>query len=420
MQKQELKTSKTFRERLAELGPGALVAAAFIGPGTVVTASLAGANYGYALLWALVFSVAATLVLQEMAARLGVITQQGLGENIRTVIENPFGKFTIIALVVGAVVVGNSVYQGGNLSGASMGAEGLLGTLPWLSNWLDNPWAVIIGLIAGVLLWTGNARLIEKVLIGLVIFMSLAFICTFLITQPDFGAFFSGLLIPSIPTGATLTVVALIGTTVVPYNLFLHAASAADKWHKAEDLNAVRTDLFISIPLGGLISIAIVSTAASAFFGQQVGIEGAADLAQSLTPLFGNSATWLMAGGLFAAGISSAMTAPLASAYALCGVLGFSRRLDSWPFRLTWLAILIIGVVISSLGLKPVNIIWFAQVANGILLPVITVFLLMVCNHQRMQGHKNSRRQNLLGGLVLLVSLLLSARSLGAAFGWYG
>ena len=406
----------TLAERLAQFGPGALVAAAFIGPGTVVTASLAGANYGYALLWALLFSVLATLILQEMAARLGVVTQAGLGENIRTAVTNPFGKGAIIALVIGAVVVGNSVYQGGNLSGASLGAAGLVGELPVLQSWFANPWAVIIGAIAGLLLWTGNARIIERTLIGLVIFMSLAFVCTFFMTQPDLGAFFSGLLWPGIPTGAMLTVIALIGTTVVPYNLFLHAASAAKKWQNPSQLSAVRTDLYISIPFGGLISIAIVATAASAFFGQQVQIEGAADLAQSLEPLFGKSATWLMAGGLFAAGISSAMTAPLASAYALCGILGYPLKLNSWPFRLTWLSILLVGVVISSWGLKPVSIIWFAQVANGILLPVITGFLLLVCNGQRMGEHKNSHRQNLLGGFVLLMTLVLSARSLGAAF----
>jgi len=404
------------KKSIAAMGPGALVAAAFIGPGTVVTASLAGANYGYALLWALVFSVIATLILQEMSARLGVVTQTGLGENIRSAVQNPIGRWLLIALVVLAVVIGNSVYQGGNLSGASLGAEGLLGPVPILQSWFSNGWAIIIGVLAGILLWTGNRRLIEKVMIGLVIFMSLAFICTFFITQPNLSAFFRGLMLPSIPSGALLTVVALIGTTVVPYNLFLHAATAADKWHKPTDLKAVKADLYLSIPLGGLISIAIVSTAAAAFFGQQIQIEGAADLAGSLEPLFGESARWLMAGGLFAAGISSAMTAPLASAYALCGVLGYPRDMTQWPMRLTWLGILLIGMVISSLGLKPVNVIWLAQVANGLLLPVMTAFLLLVCNQARMGDYKNSRRQNLLGGLVLFLSLLLSARSLASAF----
>lgn len=104
-----------FKLKQLSFGPATLVAAAFIGPGTVVTASLAGANFGYALLWALVFSVLATMILQEMAARLGVVTQQGLGEAIRSQLENPALKWFAIALVIAAVVIGNSVYQGATL-----------------------------------------------------------------------------------------------------------------------------------------------------------------------------------------------------------------------------------------------------------------------------------------------------------------
>src|SRR5690554_5266782 len=108
------------------MGPAALVAAAFIGPGTVVTASLAGANFGYALLWALVFSVIATIILQEMSARLGVVTQQGLGENIRATITLPWLRHAVVVLIFAAVIIGNSVYQGGNISGARMGLADLL------------------------------------------------------------------------------------------------------------------------------------------------------------------------------------------------------------------------------------------------------------------------------------------------------
>lgn len=395
------------------MGPAALVAAAFIGPGTVVTASLAGANFGYALLWALVFSVVATMILQEMAARLGVVTQQGLGENIRAMATRPWLRWSLLALVVAAVVVGNSVYQGGNLSGASLGLADLLQTSPSNAQWLP----LLIGAIAAVVLASGSYRMIEKVLIGLVLLMSIAFVGTFLLTRPDWAALFKGLLWPSLPTGSVLTVVALIGTTVVPYNLFLHASSAAQKWRDVSQLALAKRDLAISIPLGGLISIAIVATAASAFFGQSMQLESAADLGQALRPLFGDYAGYFMAVGLFAAGISSALTAPLASAYALSGVLGFKVDLASWPFRLTWSAILLVGVVIASSGLKPVTVIWFAQVANGLLLPMIALFLLWACNQQRLGMQRNNWRQNVLGLLVVLVAIGLGLRSLASAFG---
>ncbi len=257
---------------LPKVGPEILVTAAFIGPGTVITASLAGANFGFSLLWALLCSVVATIILQEMAARLGVVTQQGLGKNIRNTFQQPLLRAVAITLVVSAIVIDNGAYQSGNVSGSSLGLESILSPIHIFDLSIL---PLLIGIIAFSLLWRGDYKLIEKSLIGLVGLMSLAFI----ITKPNLGALFSGLLMPSIPTGATLTIIALIGTTVVPYNLFLHAASASQKWQKPEQLKEARNDLYIAIPLGGLISIAIVSTAASAFFGQQLAIQSVADLA---------------------------------------------------------------------------------------------------------------------------------------------
>ncbi|WP_194757091.1 Nramp family divalent metal transporter [Aliidiomarina indica] len=401
-------------------GPATLVAAAFIGPGTVVTASLAGAQFGYGLLWALVFAVIATMILQEMAARIGVVTQAGLGESLRTVVSTPLIRVGFIALVVAAVVIGNSAYQGGNLTGASLGADALWGELPWIQAIVThtgaNPWAAILGLLAALILWQGKYKTIERVLIALVVLMSLAFLTTFVLTRPDVLALLRGLLVPQIPTGGALTMMALIGTTVVPYALFLHAASARTRWPATkvpteQALLEARSDIATSIPLGGLVSIAIVSTAAAAYFGQQATIAGAADLAVSLEPIFGRAATYLMATGLLAAGLSSAITAPLASAYALTGVLGWNIDLRSKAFRGTWLAIILVGVVVASLGIRPIALILFAQVANGILLPLIAGFLLLAVNQQSMGRYGNTRRQNILGGCVFIIALLLGTRS---------
>ncbi|RZQ55501.1 manganese transporter [Pseudidiomarina tainanensis] len=399
------------KQRRLSMGPAALVAAAFIGPGTVVTASLAGANYGYALMWALVFSVLATMILQEMSARLGVVTQQGLGENIRAAIQQPGLRKVVVLLIFAAVIIGNSVYQGGNISGARMGLADLV---PFDGQYIP----VILGALAGFILWQGSYKLVEKVLIALVLLMSVAFLATFILTQPDWFALVAGLLIPSVPTGSILMVVALIGTTVVPYNLFLHASSCAEKWRSADQLNEARQDIYISIPLGGLISLAIVATAASAFFGKALTIEGAADLGQALQPLFGDAATTFMALGLFAAGLSSSLTAPLASAYALSGVLGYANNLKDKKFRAIWGSILTIGILVASLGLKPIEVILFAQVANGLLLPFVAIFLVWVCNQPRLGLHRNSRAQNILGIIVCFIATGLGMRSIAAAFGW--
>jgi len=403
--------------KFPQIGPAFLVTAAFIGPGTVVTASIAGANFGFSLLWALLFSVIATIILQEMTARLGIVTQQGLGENIRTACKHPVLRVGAICLVVSAIVVGNSAYQSGNIAGASLGLIGVFEQSIDTSTNLNALFSIIIGLAAFLLLITGSYKIIEKTLILLVTLMSLAFLFTFILTKPDLWKLFSGLFTPRIPDGATLTVIALIGTTVVPYNLFLHAASVAKKWQSPTQLSQARKDLYISIPLGGLISMAILSTAATAFFGQQLEISSAGDIAPSLQPLFGDSASLFLGLGLFAAGVSSAVTAPLAAAFALSGILNLSKDLHAKSFKAIWISVLFLGVAGASLGYKPVNIIWFAQVANGILLPIVTLFLLWIMNTSALGIYKNNKWQNSLGFIVVLVSILLSGRSLMSAFG---
>lgn len=392
------------------IGPAFMVTAAFIGPGTVITTTMAGANYGYALVWALAFSVVATIILQGMTARLGIISQQGLTQNIVENMPNQWLKVLVSLLILSAVVVGNGAYQGGNIAGASLGLVGIFGELSLgqgISLW---PW--LIGLVAFFLLASGSYKLIEGALIAVVLVMSLAFIVTAIIVGIDFSALFLGLVTWQVPSGATLTVIALIGTTVVPYNLFLHTSSAAQKWRSPEDIPKAKQDLYASIPIGGLLSIAIVSTAASAFFGQQLQIQSAADIAPALVPVFGEGAKWLLSIGLFCAGISSAVTAPLAAAFALSGLVKKNCDIRSTQFKLIWLTILIIGIIPASLGFKPVSIIVFAQVANGIMLPLIVLFLLWIMNSDKLGEHKNNRWQNIMGLMVLLVTCLLSGRLL--------
>jgi len=403
--------------KLPKVGPAFLVTAAFIGPGTVITASMAGANYGLTLIWALLFAMIATLVLQEMAARLGIITQQGLGENIRQAISQPFWRTLTILLVVSAIVIGNGAYQSGNISGASLGLASISEQLSLSIAYTNVVFPVLIASVAFILLYTGSYKLIERALVVLVGLMSMAFLVSFFLTKPDWAGLISSMFAFELPTGAGLTVIALIGTTVVPYNLFLHAATASKKWQSSSNLTEARQDLFISIPLGGLISIAIVSTAASAFFGQQLQLQSAADLAPSLQPLFGDWASIFIAIGLFSAGISSAITAPLAAAFALSGILNWNKDLNALSFKMTWMTILVIGVVVASLGYKPIAIIWFAQVANGILLPVISVFLLWIMNSQVLGEYRNNLWQNIAGAAVIFIALMLSARSLLSAFG---
>jgi manganese transport protein len=387
------------------IGPATLVAAAFIGPGTVTTCTLAGANFGYALIWALVFSVVACMLMQEMSARLGVVTQQGLGEVLQSQFNNQAVKGLVFLLVAVAIFIGNSAYEGGNIAGAALGLNALMPTVSF-------QWSIVIVAMAFVVLVQGSYQVLEKALIGLVLLMSFAFITTFFMTKPNLSALFDGLQ-PDVPEGAWLSVIALVGTTVVPYNLFLHASAVKNKWHDAADLPQVRKDTVISIGVGGLISLAIISTAAAAFFGQQVVITSAADMSVQLEPLLGSWASICMGVGLFAAGISSAITAPLAAAYAIAGMMGWPSDGNDLRFKMAWAVVLFSGLALSLSGYKPITIIWFAQIANGILLPLLAVFLLYVMNQSSLLGkYKNTWVHNVLGALVIAVTLFLGGKSI--------
>lgn len=378
----------------------------------MVTATLAGADFGYALLWALLFAMLATLVLQEMSLRLALITGQGLAENIRQQLIRPCWRISCSLLVVAAVVVGNAAYQGGNIAGASMGLTALV------SPHYQPLWPLLLSALACLLLWYGRYALLQQVMVGLVVIMSMAFIAALFLVGPNWQLLFRGLLQPSVPTGAGLTVVALIGTSVVPYNLFLHASTALKRWQGPDDLVAARRDLSLCVPIGTLVSMAIMATAATAFFGSALTLQNVQDIAPALSPVFGEFATWAIALGLLAAGLSSALTAPLAAAFALCGLLGRAPETNSVWFRAGWLLVLFSGALAASLGIRPVGLIVFAQTTNGLLLPVLVVLLLWLCNQPRLGRYRNQWRHNVLGILVLLISCMLSVRMLGGAWGW--
>ncbi|WP_291868735.1 Nramp family divalent metal transporter [Maribacter sp.] len=394
-----------------KIGPGVLVAAAFIGPGTVTACTLAGVAFGYALLWAMLLSVIATIVLQEMSARLGIVTQRGLADVIKEELKTPWIKITIIVIILAAIVIGNAAYEAGNIGGATLGLEAIFGKES------SGYYPIVIGLCAFILLYLGNYKSLEKTLVTLVILMSVSFLCTALITKPNIVEVLKGLLIPSMPEHSILTVVALVGTTVVPYNLFLHASLVSEKWKSIKDLKTARKDTVVSIALGGLVSMAII-IAASTIPGKE--ITNVLDLAKGLEPLYGNAAKYFMGIGLFAAGITSSVTAPLAAAYVVNSCFGWKADLKDYRFRLVWMAILFLGVFFLFFGIKPIEIIKFAQVANGILLPVIAIFLLWVVNRESVMGkYKNSKLQNVIGGIIILLSLLLGAKSILKVMGLF-
>ena len=393
------------------IGPGIIVAAAFIGPGTVTACTLAGAQYGYGLLWAMLLSIIATVVLQEMSARLGIITQKGLADVVRLEIKSPFTRNLIITIILSAIVIGNAAYEGGNIAGGTLGLEAILGTA------YTSYYPLGISLFAFVLLFIGNYKILERIFIALVLLMSISFLITSVLTRPDIISVLKGLFVPLPTENNLLMIIALVGTTVVPYNLFLHAALVSEKWKSRADLKLARRDTVLSIVLGGIVSMSVI-VAAAAIPNKE--IENVIDLAKGLEPLYGSTSRYFMGLGLFAAGITSAITAPLAAAYVAKSCFGWKGGLKNYKFRLVWMIILFLGSAFMYFNIRPIKIIQFAQVANGILLPVIALFLLWAVNRKAIMGKFiNTKFQNILGLLIVFLAFVLGMRSIVKVLGLF-
>jgi Mn2+/Fe2+ NRAMP family transporter len=390
--------------RWSGIGPGVIIAAAFIGPGTVTTATLAGARFGTTLLWALVFATIATIVLQEMSARLGLATGSGLGQALRAVSGPPWLGVALASLAAVAVVGGAAAYQAGNLTGAGLGLESATGVQLRV-------WVAVGAILAGALLWTGKYKLVERVLAACVAVMGVVFLATAILIVPHLADILSGMFVPRLPEGADLTALALIGTTIVPYNLFLHAAVVRERWSNVEDLPAVRWDLILAIGVGGIVSSAVVVTASAGLDGTEV--RSAGDMAEQLRPLLGPWAGHAFAVGYAAAGITSAVTAPLAAAYTLLDALGRRRDVTTPLARSVWAGCLFVGAGAALIGFRPVPLIVVAQLVNGLILPIVAVVLLVAMNDRTRLGENvNGWRGNLIGAAVVLLCIVLGARTI--------
>ena len=381
-----------------------VIAAAFIGPGTVTTAARAGSDFGLTLAWALLFSTVACVVLQEASGRLTVVTGSELGAAIRDRFSHSVRAGWVPALLATGVVMGCAAYEAGNLLGGVAGARLVLDVSPTVLT-------VICGALAAALLASGNTRRIARVLGSLVAVMGIAFLVTAVRLAPEIGGLLSGLVVPRVPNGSTVLVLGLVGTTVVPYNLFLGSALA-----RGSRLGEMRWGLACAVGGGGLISLGVlvVGTALSG------GLEYER-LAAVLSERLGPGAELSLAVGLFAAGFTSAITAPLAAAITAESLLGAGERQEwsenSARYRAVWMGVLLFGVGFGVAGVQPIPAIILAQAFNGLVLPLIAVFLWLTMNDRELLGEQgvNTVVQNLVMGIVVVVCVALGLRGVVAA-----
>ena len=372
-----------------------IIAAAFIGPGTVTTAATAGVRFGPALLWALVFSTVACFVLQEASARLTVVSGRSLGQAIRSQYPSGAGGLLALALVLGAVVLGCAAYEAGNILGGVAGAALVLPLPPELLT-------VLSVIVAALLLWFNSPRRVAIGLSLLVAIMGVAFLCTAVLLRPALGELVRGALVPSLPEGGALLALGLVGTTVVPYNLFLGSGIAG-----GQKVSELRFGLAVAIGLGGLISmgVLVVGTAAPGEFGF-------ARIAAVLTDRLGSWAGLVFSLGLFAAGLSSAVTAPLAAAVTSRSLLAGDSNAwsdTSWRYRAVWGGVLAVGLGFGLSGVRPVPVIILAQALNGVVLPLAAIYLLLAVNDRALMGESGLNRtvSNVFMTGVTVVALIL-------------
>ena len=368
------------RKNFFRLGPGILITAAFIGPGTLTVCTIVGVNSGMLLLWAILFSVIITIISQNIVAKISWETKKGLAQVLLEHSKTPLKKWSLIILLISAIFFGNSAYEAGNITGAKIGLQQIIESKFFDLTGFDILPLIICFLISAIYLM-GGSEIIKKILLVIVVLMSFSFIFAAIITKPDFLSILNGLFIPRFNVNQLTLLLSVIGTTIVPYNLFLHSA-LVKSMSSVTDFKQIRMDTIISVSIGGLISLCIVMVAANSGLKS---VESVSDLGISLSPIYGELSEYLISIGLFGAGLSSAITAPLAASYVVSECFDWKQRENRSKY--IFLFVLITGTIFSSLGLNPIVIIQLAQIFNGLLLPIIGLFLLLLVTSNKLKGY---------------------------------
>ncbi|MBN09864.1 MAG: manganese transporter [Flavobacteriaceae bacterium] len=353
-------------------GPAIIITAAFIGPGSLTVCAIAGAEFGFELLWGVLISCLITIFIQNSVARLSFFSGMGLLENLNIKTSNTFIKLIIITLVLFAVFIGNAAYEAGNISGAYLGLEGIL------KNLFNKNFAVsknlilfLIGFFVIISIWNKKNNFLKNILRVAVLVMSISFVFSAILTSPSVSEIASSLLIPRWRPETWKTIIALIGTTIVPYNLFLHAALVKNLKRNKINFLSLKHDTIIAVSFGGIISIAIIVSAAGAKINN---IESIIDLGNALSNLYGPFSQIFISIGLFSAGLSSAITAPMAAGFVVEECFGNYYN-KSFLNKLAVVIVVFAGVFFSTTNINPIVLIKTAQITNGLLLPIVIFFL---------------------------------------------
>jgi len=388
---------------LAIMGPGIITANVDNDAGGIATYSLAGAHFGYALLWSLIPITFALIIVQEMCARMAVATGKGLADLIR---ENFGVKITFYLMAVLFVV---------NLANVMAEFAGVAASLEifHVSKFISVPLAAFF---VWVLVVRGTYKSVEKIFLFACLIYG-AYVISGFIAKPDWGVVMQQTITPhfefSLPYAVML--VGLVGTTIAPWMQFYLQSSIVEKGIAVEDYKHVRLDVIGGCVIAPLIAFFIMVACGATLFQEGIHIETVKDAALALRPLAGHYATFLFAIGLFNASIFAASILPLTTAYCICEGMGWDagldRRFEEAPeFFSLYAMIIIIGAGVVLIPNFPLLwILYFSQVGNGILLPFILIFMLILINNKDIMGEfTNGRVFNAIAIFTIVIVILLT------------
>jgi len=393
---------------LAALGPGIIAASAGNDAGGIATYSAAGASYGYATLWMILVMTFSLVVVQEMAARMGAVTGKGFAALIR----ERFGiRPTLFAMA--CLLASNAATSVAEFAGIAASLE-LFG----VSRYISVPIAAVV---VWLLVVRGSYRNVEKMLLVLSS-VFLAYVVAAFMAKPDWGAVIHATLVPTfIPTSAfVLIVIATIGTTIAPWMQFFVQSNIVDKGVQVKDLLYTRIDVIGGAIAANVIAWFIIVTTGTVLFPRGIAASSAEKAAQALAPVAGQYAGALFAIGLFGASLLAAFVLPLTASYAITEAFGFERGIDkSWSeapvFNGIYTFVIFFGALLVLVPDAPlISIMVLSQAVNGVLLPFLLIFMMVIINDRRIMGrHVNGRVYNAIGWTTVVVVIALTMVLLG-------
>jgi Mn2+/Fe2+ NRAMP family transporter len=403
---------RTFRRRkillfLAIVGPGIITASVDNDAGGIATYSLNGADYGYGMLWVLFFITIALVVIQEMSARMGVVTGKGLADLIR----EQFG-LRITLLVMFLLLLTNLANTVSEFAGVAASLE-IFG----ISKYLSVP---VVAFLIWYLVLKGTYKIVERVfLFASLVYLS--YIVSAYLAHPPWGEVLKATISPDFSplrrgnSAYMLMIIALVGTTIAPWMQFYIQSSIVDKGVRVKEYKYTRWDVILGCAVTDIVAFCIIVACAATLYANGIKIQDAKDAALALRPLAGEYCSLLFAIGLFNASAFSAAILPLSTAYAVCEALGWetgiNRNFREAPqFFGLYTAFIVMGAALILIPKAPLLLIMYlSQVMNGLLLPFILVFMLIIINRKEVMGtYTNSKIFNIIAWSTVVILIICS------------